>query len=128
MPLTPDMNGVRKAAVLTMLLGEEATATIFKHLSEEEIEVIAREVTSLGSVPMQNGADVLEEFYQMSQVASYVAHGGVEYAQRLLVRTVGSEAAQRIIDRVVRSFESTAGFTALARADPTQLSKFVLGE
>ncbi|HYE87608.1 MAG TPA: flagellar motor switch protein FliG [Vicinamibacterales bacterium] len=122
------MSGVRKAAILTMLLGDDTTSAIFKHLSEDEIETIAREVTAVGSVPAQSGEHVLDEFFQMSQAAAYVAHGGVEYAQRLLVRTVGTEAAARIIDRVVRSFESTAGFTALARADPTHLSKFVLGE
>ena len=32
------------------------------------------------------------------------------------------------MDRVLRSFQSTAGFTSLEKADPQQLSKFILGE
>jgi flagellar motor switch protein FliG len=32
------------------------------------------------------------------------------------------------MDRVQRSFQSTAGFSSLEKADPSQLSKFVLGE
>jgi flagellar motor switch protein FliG len=45
-----------------------------------------------------------------------------------LSKTLGQEAARRIMDRVLRSFQSTAGFTSLEKADPQQLSKFILGE
>jgi flagellar motor switch protein FliG len=33
-----------------------------------------------------------------------------------------------MIDRVMRAFQSNAGFASLERADPQQLSKFILGE
>jgi len=32
--ITSDLNGVRKAAVLLVLLGEEAAATVYRHLSQ----------------------------------------------------------------------------------------------
>lgn len=120
--------GVRKAAILSLMLGEEASASVFKYLNEEEIERIAKEVASLGTVPKEAGESVLDEFHQMTMAASYVARGGVEYAQQLLLKSLSPENARRIIDRVVRSFQSTAGFTSLAKADPQQLSKFILGE
>lgn len=122
------LSGIRKAAILSLLLGEEASTSIFKHLSEDEIERIAKEVASLGTVPTESGENVLEEFHQMAVAAAYVARGGVDYAQQLLVKSLSPEHARRIIDRVVRSFQSTAGFTSLAKADPQQLSKFILGE
>jgi len=37
-PRLTDLNGVRKAAILTVLLGENASGELFKHLNEEEIE------------------------------------------------------------------------------------------
>jgi flagellar motor switch protein FliG len=120
--------GVRKAAILSLMLGEEASASVFKYLNEEEIERIAKEVASLGTVPKEAGESVLDEFHQMTMAASYVARGGVEYAQQLLLKSLSPENARKIIDRVVRSFQSTAGFTSLAKADPQQLSKFILGE
>jgi flagellar motor switch protein FliG len=125
---TNEMTGTRKAAILTMLLGEEASGPIFKFLREDEIERIAREVAALGSVQAHFGEQVIEEFQTMADAAAYVTHGGVESAQKLLVKAVGGESARRILDRVVRSFQSTAGFTALTRSDPHQLSKFILGE
>jgi flagellar motor switch protein FliG len=122
------MTGIRKAAVLTLLLGEECSGQVFKHLHEDEIEQIAREVAILGSVPATSGEEVLEEFHSMWQAAEYVARGGVDYAQKLLVKSLGADMARRLLDRLVKSFESTVVFTALEKADPQQLSKFILAE
>lgn len=46
------VTGVRKAAIALVALGEESAASIFKFLGEHEIESIAREIASLGNVPM----------------------------------------------------------------------------
>ncbi len=126
--LSLDATGIRKAAILTLVLGEDASSQIFKYLSEEEIELIAREVATLGAVRPDMGANVLEEFHHMWKAAEYLRYGGVEYAQKLLVKSLGPEMARRVLDRVVKSFESTMAFTGLERADPQQLSKFILTE
>jgi flagellar motor switch protein FliG len=122
------VTGVRKAAVLTLVLGEDAASQLFKFLSEEEIELIAREVATMGAVKPDVGSVVLEEFHHMWKAAEYLSQGGVEYAQKLLVKTLGPDMARRVLDRVVKSFESTMAFTGLERADPQQLSKFILSE
>ena len=64
----------------------------------------------------------------MWRAAEYVTRGGVEYAQKLLVKSLGPDMARRVLDRVVKSFESTMAFTDLEQADPQQLSKFILSE
>jgi flagellar motor switch protein FliG len=122
------LSGVRKAAIVALLLGEELASAMFKFLQEDEIERIAKEVAAIGAVPAETGELVLEEFHQMSIAASYVARGGVDYAQKLLNKALGSDQARRILDRVMKSFQSTAGFTSLVKADPQQLSKFILAE
>jgi flagellar motor switch protein FliG len=85
-------------------------------------------MAALGPVPSQTGEKVLDEFHQTSIAAEYVTRGDIDYARRVLNRTLGADTARRIMDRVLRSFQSTAGFTSLAKADPQQLSKFILGE
>lgn len=122
------MSGVRKAAIVLLLLGEEVSSEVFKHLSEEEIEVLAKEMAALGPVSSAVSERVMEEFHSTAVAAEYVIRGDVEYAKRVLERTLGQENARRIIERVRRSFQSTAGFTSLEKADPQQLSKFILGE
>ena len=123
-----EMTGVRKAAILTLLLGETASGELFKHLNEEEIEAIAREVALLGPVPPELASGVLEEFHQMWKAAEYLTKGGVDYAQKLLVNSLGADMARRVLDRVMKTFESAAAFDGLERADPQQLSKFIQSE
>lgn len=122
------VTGVRKAAILTVILGEDTSSALFKHLNEDEIELIAREVALLGPVPASLATEVLEEFHQMWKAAEYVTKGGVEYASKLLSRSLGPDLARRILDQVVKNFNSTRAFTGLERADPQQLSKFIQSE
>jgi flagellar motor switch protein FliG len=122
------LTGTRKAAMLTLMVGEEVASNIFKHLGEDEIEIIAREVAAMGSIKPENGQQVLEEFHTLWRASEYLTRGGVEYAQKLLIKSLGPDMARRVLDRVVKSFESSMAFTNLERADPQQLSKFILSE
>ena len=83
-------SGVRKAAILTLMVGESTAAAMFKHLSEDEIEKIAREVAVVGQIAPDNSAATLEEFHTMWRASEYVTRGGVEYAQKLLIKTLGA--------------------------------------
>lgn len=123
-----EVTGVRKAAILTLLLGETASGEMFKHLTEDEIERIAREVALLGPVAPDLATGVLEEFHQMWKAAEYLTKGGVDYAQKLLVNSLGTDTARRVLDRVMKTFESAVAFDGLERADPQQLSKFIQSE
>ena len=122
------MSGLRKAAIVALMIGEDASASIFKHLSEDEIETLLSEMAALGRVSSKMGEQVLEEFHQTALAAEHVARGDIEFAKRVLVKSFGPDPARRMIERVMRAFQSNAGFASLERADPQQLSKFILGE
>jgi flagellar motor switch protein FliG len=123
----PPVTGARKAAIAMVALGEDSAASIFKFLGEHEIESIAREIAGLGSVPNELGEQVLLEL-NSSATSSRTALGGVEQARRILARSLGPEQSRRIVDRIVQSMNTSAGFASLERANPAQLSKFFLGE
>jgi flagellar motor switch protein FliG len=122
------MSGLTKAAIVMLLLGEEASTEVLRHLSEDEIEQVARQMAELGQVSAKQSESVLDEFHQTLIASEFVTRGDIGYARRVLERTLGVEAARRILDRVLRSFQSTAGFKSLTAVDPEQLSKFILGE
>jgi flagellar motor switch protein FliG len=125
---TEDMSGARKAAILCMALGDEVASGLFKHLDEDEVQVITRELATLQRVTSDMADDVVEEFYELMLARSFVVTGGVDYAKRLLVKTFGPEIAKRLLDKITRSLESTAGFEALQKVDPQQLSKLFQNE
>jgi flagellar motor switch protein FliG len=122
------LGGLTKAAIVMLLLGEEASTEVFRHLSEDEIERLAKEMAELGQVSARMSEGVLEEFHQTVVASEFATRGDIGYARRILEKTLGPDAARRILDRVMRSFQSTAGFKSLTAVDPEQLSKFILGE
>ncbi|MDP1831958.1 MAG: flagellar motor switch protein FliG [Geothrix sp.] len=122
------LSGAQKAAVLMVTLGDETAANIFKYLEEDEIQSISREIALTKHVQPEVAEEVMEEFHTMTQARSYISQGGIEYAKKLLIKSVGPEVARKIIDRLVKALESSAGFTSLERANPQQLSKFIQNE
>ena len=52
-----DMPGARKAALLSVLMGEQVSADVLKHLEEDEVHVIGREMARIQSVtsPLKSG-------------------------------------------------------------------------
>ena len=102
MAATATINGTRKAAIAFMVLGEEGASSVFRYLHEDEIERVAREIASLGSVPPELGEQVLSEL-SSSATATYVASGGVDQARRLLSKSLGPDHSRRILDRIVHN-------------------------
>jgi len=122
------LNGTQKAAVLMVALGDDVAASIFKYLEEDEIQQVSKEIALTRNVMPETADEVLEEFHTMSLAKSYIAQGGIEYAKKLLIKSVGPEAARKIIDRLTKALESSAGFSSIERANPQQLSKFIQNE
>jgi flagellar motor switch protein FliG len=121
--------GMQKAATLLVLLGEQASAEILKHLDEDEVQLVSREVARITSIGSEQAEGLLEEFYDMTLAREYVLKGGVDYARRLLVSAFGPESAQRLLDRLMKTLGSElASFDELQKADPQQLAKFIHNE
>lgn len=121
--------GVRKAAVLMVLLGDEASAGLFRYLNEEEVQDISQEISRLGNINPETAELVLEDYYKMALARAYLARGGIDYAKKLLLKAFGPEASRKLLDRVTLSLQNAiAGFDSLQKADPAQLSKFLQSE
>ena len=110
--------GIRKAAILCLSLGEDAASTLFQHLTEDEVQMLSRELALLPDVKSDIVEEVIGEFNQLLLARNYVTTGGVDYAKRLLVRSFGNDAAKKLTDKVVHSLESSANFDTLQQTDP----------
>ncbi|MCC6591176.1 MAG: flagellar motor switch protein FliG [Bryobacterales bacterium] len=118
--------GVRKAAILMVVVGEHVAAEVLSRVTEDEAASLSREIARISSVPSDLAEAVLEEAYQMSVAQEYVAQGGVDYARKLLVSAYGPDTARRLLDRLMKAIGSeAASFDALQKADPQQLAKFI---
>jgi flagellar motor switch protein FliG len=121
--------GIRKAAILMIMIGPEASSAIFRSLDEDEVHRISREIARVQTMTPEDAEGVLEEFYQMSVAHEYVLKGGVDYARKVLDNAFGPEQARRIFDRLMKTLSAeTVSFDALQKADPQQLAKFIHSE
>lgn len=99
------LSGREKAAILLISLGPEASAEVFKHLSDEEIEDLTLQIASMRRVDPEIRQRVLSEFSEMMQAQEYVEQGGINYAKEVLEAALGKEKARQIIERLTATLQ-----------------------
>ena len=122
-----ELTGIQKAAVLLITLGPEKSASIFKHLKEEEIEELTLEIANTRSISPQEKEDVLNEFYQVCLAQQYIAEGGIGYAKELLEKALGEQKAQDVITKLTASLQ-VRPFEFIRKTDPSQVLNFIQDE
>ena len=123
------LRGYQKAAVFLVTLGEESSAEILKHLSEDEVNLVTQAVARITNINAEQADNILEEFYQMTLAQEFIVKGGLDYAKKMLMTAFGPETTKRLMDRLSKALGSdVASFDALQRADPQQLAKFIHNE
>jgi flagellar motor switch protein FliG len=118
----------KMAATLFVLIGEETASEVLKHLNESEIETITREISSVGPIVAEEAEKAAEELYASLVANSYVSDGGIDYAKKVILRTLGAGPARRILDRVSSNYVASNAFEAIERLSPVQLSQFIQNE
>ena len=124
---TDDISGVEKAAILLIALGPEKSATIFKHLKEDEIEQLTLEIANTRSISPKVKEDVVDEFYEICLAQQYITEGGIGYATDLLEKALGAEKARDVIGRLTASLQ-VRPFEFIRKTDATQLLNFIQDE
>ena len=119
--------GKQKAAILLISLGPDVSASVYKHLSEEEIEKLTLEISSVRTVDSQVKENVLEEFHQIAQAQDYISQGGIAYAKTILEKALGTDQATAIINRLTSSLQ-VKPFDFARKADATQILNFIQNE
>ncbi|MGB8452092.1 MAG: flagellar motor switch protein FliG [Anaerocolumna sp.] len=122
-----EITGVQKAAVLLIALGPEKSASIFKHLKEDEIEQLTLEIANTRSVSPATKEQVLDEFYEICLAQQYIAEGGIAYAKELLEKALGEEKAKDVIGKLTASLQ-VRPFEFVRKTDASQMLNFIQDE
>jgi flagellar motor switch protein FliG len=123
------ISGLQKAAMLMVMLGDKAATSVYRHLPQEEVEELTREIARMDVVSPELGHQILDEFNKLTLAHEYVDKGGADYAHKLLVGAFGEDTAKDLLQQVLRT--ETISFKDLElvqRADPQQLAKLIEGE
>ena len=124
---TRQQSGREKAAILLITLGPEKSAQIFKHLKEEEREMITLEIANISSVLPDDKESVLDEFYQICLAQQYITEGGIQYAKQILEKALGESKAFDIISKMTNSLQ-VRPFDFVRKAEANQVLNFIQNE
>jgi flagellar motor switch protein FliG len=116
-----------KAAVLLVAIGSEISAEIFKHLREDEIETLTFGIARLGIIESDRKNGVLKEFHELMTANEFISVGGIEFAREVLEKSLGSQKAIDIINRLTMSLQ-VRPFDFIRRTDPAHLLNFIQAE
>ncbi|PLR77634.1 flagellar motor switch protein FliG [Bacillus sp. V3-13] len=122
-----ELTGKQKAAILLISLGPDVSASVYKHLSEEEIEKLTLEISGVRKVDSREKEEILEEFHNIALAQDYISQGGIGYAKTVLEKALGSEQAAVIINRLTSSLQ-VRPFDFARKADPGQILNFIQNE
>src|SRR5690606_38393738 len=121
------LTGKQKAAILLITLGTDASAEIYKHLTEEEIEKLTLAITTIKNVDSEKKEEIMEEFANMVMAQNYISQGGISYAKSVLEKALGHEEATNIINRLTASLQ-VRPFDFARKTDPNQILNFIQNE
>ncbi|MDQ0214303.1 flagellar motor switch protein FliG [Oikeobacillus pervagus] len=121
------LTGKQKAAILLISLGPDVASSVYKHLSEEEIEKLTLEISGVKKVDSAEKDHILEEFHHIALAQDYISQGGIGYAKTVLEKALGKDQAQAIINRLTSSLQ-VRPFDFARRAEPSQILNFIQNE
>ena len=121
------LTGRQKAAIFLVTLGSEISAEIFKHLREDEIEQLTFEIARLETIEPEDRDRVLMEFQELMMAQDFISTGGIDYARELLEKSLGTQKAVDIINRLTSSLQ-VRPFDFIRRTDPAHLLNFIQQE
>lgn len=122
-----ELTGKQKAAILLISLGPDVSASVYKHLSEEEIEKLTLEISGVKKVDSSAKEEILEEFHNIALAQDYITQGGIGYAKTVLEKALGTDQAAVIINRLTSSLQ-VRPFDFARKADAGQILNFIQNE
>ncbi len=121
------LTGVEKAAVLLMSMGAELASDVLRHLSPEDIQLVAASIAKRGNLSGQAARQVAGEFMN-GLTKGETPVEGLEFAKSAVVRALGAEKAQDIVENISREHGGGAGIEAIKWMDPAALANMVKNE
>ncbi|MDR2803350.1 MAG: flagellar motor switch protein FliG [Treponema sp.] len=122
-----NLSGRQKAAVFLVSVGSDISSEIFKYLREDEIETLTFEIARMETIEPEQKDAILTEFQELMMANQFISIGGIDYARELLEKSLGSQKAVDIINRLTSSLQ-VRPFDFVRRTDPAHLLNFIQQE
>jgi flagellar motor switch protein FliG len=121
------MSGAKKAALFLMVMGEELTSNVFKHLDEMEIKTIGEQMTQIKKVDPKAISSLLDEFVQTLRGERVVGTSGETFFEKTVSKAFNPKKANNLMEDLVIGKKSS-NFRKLKTLRPEVLVNFITNE
>lgn len=93
-------NGVERAAVLMMLVGEDEAAAILQKLDPEEVQQLGKAMFSVADVSEDEVTVVLDDFVEKARERTTVGFDPRPHIEQVMNRALGPDKAESVLARI----------------------------
>ena len=104
---TENLTNVKKAAILLMCLGEDATAKIFHEFTDDEIRRVTKVMATIQHIPSEARQQVIDSFLAAQDTYSGLFLKGSDFAKMALAKTE-TDRADDLLDQFISGTESNS--------------------
>ena len=122
-----DNDGLEKAAILLMTLGEEEAAEVFRHLAPKEVQRLGETIARMKAVTRARVDEVMENFSELAANEHMLVADSNEYVKAVLRKALGEDKANLLIDRILQGSDVT-GIESLKWMDATSVAELLRNE
>lgn len=122
----PRLTGSEKAAILLMNIGEDLASEVLKFMTPAEMQLLGGMMVRKESVSLQMGRQVVGEFIESIDKGDVFVEG-LEFAKSVMVKTLGPEKAQFILDQITRDMGG-GSIESLKWMDPAIVANIIKSE
>lgn len=121
------MNGVDRAAILLLSLGEEKAAKVLTHMDPKEVQKIGIAMAEVNNISKDQVDHVVTDFIRTAEKHTSIGLGKDDYIRNMLVSALGENKATKVIDRILLG-GNTKGLETLKWMDPRAVSELIRHE
>lgn len=127
MNLIETLTGARKAAIFLMIMGEDFTAQVFKHLEDREIKTIGEHMAHIKTVDPKMITEVMKEFSHSYEGGTTVNLSGREFLQKSVSKAFDARKADDLLDDLLSS-RGLVSLEKLNSLSPSVLANMLMNE
>ncbi|MDI9817657.1 MULTISPECIES: flagellar motor switch protein FliG [unclassified Legionella] len=121
------MDGIERAAILLLGMGEENAAEVLKHLEPRQVQKVGMAISTMSSVSKAKMQGVLGEFLNAIEDQTSLTVDAENYLRTILINALGEENAIPFIDRILVS-DKDSGLNRLKWLDARLIADVIRNE
>jgi len=118
------MNGVERAAILLLSLGEKTAAEILRHMDPKEVQKVGIAMSEVNNISKDQVDNVVTDFLRTAEKHTSIGLGKDDFIRNMLVTALGENKAGKVIDRILLG-GNTKGLETLKWMDSRAVAELI---